>query len=224
MRRAERAGRVLDQLDALGDDRAKRLPVDRSTEEVDGHDGSRPAREHRGHALRDRRETCPGRRRPGRPARRRAPPRSRSRGTCTRERSPRRPARSRAQGRRGGAPPYPDETAAAWVTPTASAIARSNSSTFDPIVSCPLSSTLAHGVDLGLADVRAGQADVVQGRRRAEPRPIPGDRAREAVVELHLAPRSPARAVPSRCSGSGARRRCSAAAGTRSHPDSRSGA
>ena len=37
----------------------------------------------------------------------------------------------------------PDETAAAWAVPTACATAASNSSTFGPIVSCPVRTTSA---------------------------------------------------------------------------------
>ena len=82
-------------------------------------------------------------------ARRRSP----SPGRCTPGRAPRRPARARARAPRGGARRCRSETASACSTSQARASSASNSATFGPIVSIPLSSTPATSASSALADV-----------------------------------------------------------------------
>ena len=75
--------------------------------------------------------------------------------------------------------------------------------------------------ELLLADVGAREPDRGRSRGRAEPGAVPRDRPLEPLVELDAAPRSRAACAPSRCWGSGARRRCTRAARSGSRPGSR---
>ena len=102
--RAERPGRVLEQVDLRRDGLLQRRPVERSPEEVHGQHRLRSRRHGLVRVLEveveRRRVDVDEHGRRAREPRRRSP----SPGTCTRARSPRRRARCRARARRGGAP------------------------------------------------------------------------------------------------------------------------
>ena len=115
----------------------------------------------------------------GRRARRRSP----SPGRCRPGRAPRRRARARARARARCSAAVPDETATACSRSHARASSSSNSRDLGPIVSCPVSSTVADRVELVRARRRAGARRIPLAPAS---RLVPRDRPREAVVELDL--------------------------------------
>ena len=125
-------------------------------------------------------------------------------------------ARSRARAPRDGAPRCPTRRRRACATSHAPRDCASNSATFGPIVSCPLSST-SRRVELGCSPT-SGRASRIGSSCRS-----PGTTRSSARGPRRARPSAPSRAprAPSRRSGSAARRRCSGAAGTRSRRGSR---
>ena len=136
-----------------------------------------------------------------------------------RDDAPRRPGRSRARGARGAAPRFPTRRPRRAPCRPRRAIARSNSSTFGPIVSWPVLDDLRDRSELLVPDIRPREPNRLGHAGRVLP--VPRDRALEALVELDLRLEAEelARLVDVRHPQLDVA--CSGAAGTRAPPEHR---